>query len=206
MQVFVYELRRILLPRTPLNKGKKMGGSPDPYSAGRYLHRQGHIHLVPQNLVAAFARAYIGPRPACSGKGRLQEGGVPMNVIMLQKHEYPAHPDRDVRGESVLDSGAHILGYVANLFVDEDERRVRFLDVVPQDWLGRERKRHHHLIPIEALISREEEIRRDSFEDVELQVDKETVESSPTLPPSLDAPDFSELQEAVRRHYEAALR
>ena len=129
-----------------------------------------------------------------------------MNVIMLQKHEYPAHGERDVRGESVLDSGNHILGYVANLFVDEEERRVRFLEVVPENWLGRERKGHHHLIPIEALISREESIRRDSFEDVELQVDKETVESSPTLPLSLDADDFSELQEAVRRHYEAALR
>jgi hypothetical protein len=128
-----------------------------------------------------------------------------MNVIMLQKHEYPAHgPDK--RGESVLDSGNHIIGYVANLFVDEDERRVRFWDVVPQDWLGRERKGHHHLIPIEAQISREEAIRRDSFDDVELRVDKETVERSPTLPPSLDATEFSELQEAVRRHYEAALR
>jgi len=129
---------------------------------------------------------------------------------MLQKHEYPAHGERDVRGESVLDSGNHIIGYVANLFVDEDERRVRFcvrfFDVVPQDWLGRERKHHHHLIPIEAQISPEESIRRDSFDDVELRVDKQTVESSPTLPPSLDAPDFSELQEDVRRHYEAALR
>ena len=129
-----------------------------------------------------------------------------MNVIMLQKHEYPAHREHDVRGESVLDSGNHIIGYVANLFVDEEERRVRFLDVVPENWLGMEKKRHHHLIPIEAQISREESIRRDSFDDVELQVDKEIVESSPTLPPSLDAADFSELQEAVLRHYEAALR
>ena len=129
-----------------------------------------------------------------------------MKLIMLQKHEYPAHGESDKRGESVLDSGNHIVGYVANLFVDEEERRVRFLDVVPENWLGMQRKRHHHLIPIEALISREESIRRDSFEDVELQVDKETVESSPTLPPSLEAADFSELQKAVRKHYEAALR
>jgi hypothetical protein len=77
--------------------------------------------------------------------------------------------------------------------------------VVPQDWLGRERKRHHHLVPMEVLILPTEAIRRDSYGSVELQVDKETVESSPTLPPSLDAPD-SELQEAVRQHYEAALR
>jgi PRC-barrel domain len=129
-----------------------------------------------------------------------------MNVIMLQKHEHPAHGERDVRGDSVLDSGNHVIGYVANLFVDEDEGRVRFLDVVPENLLGMQRKRHHHLIPIEALISREESIRRDSFDDVELRVDKETVESSPTLPPSLDATEFSELLEAVRRHYEAALR
>ena len=129
-----------------------------------------------------------------------------MSVIMLQKHEYPARGERDVRGESVLDSGDHMIGYVANLFVDEDERRVRFLDVVPQNWLGMDRKGHHHLIPIETLVSREESTRRDSFADVELQVDKEAVESSPTLPPSLDATDFSELQEAVRQHYEAALR
>jgi hypothetical protein len=128
-----------------------------------------------------------------------------MNVIMLQKDEYPARPDHDVRGQSVLDSGEHILGYVANLFVDEDERRVRFLDVVPENWLGRERKRHHHLVPIEALIPRAESNRRDSYAEVELQVDKETVESSPTLPPSLDAPD-SELQEDIRQHYETALR
>jgi hypothetical protein len=80
------------------------------------------------------------------------------------------------------------------------------LDVVPQNWLGMDRKGHHHLIPIETLVSREESTRRDSFADVELQVDKEAVESSPTLPPSLDATDFSELQEAVRQHYEAALR
>jgi hypothetical protein len=128
-----------------------------------------------------------------------------MNVIRLQEHEHPARPDHDVRRQSVLDSRDQVLGVVANLFVDEDERHVRFIDVVPENWLGRPRERHHHLVPIEALIPRAESIRRDSYAEVELQVDKETVESSPTLPPSLDAPD-SELQEAVRQHYEAALR
>jgi hypothetical protein len=43
-----------------------------------------------------------------------------MNVIMLQKHEKPVRPDHDVRAQSVLDSRDHLLGYVANLFVDED--------------------------------------------------------------------------------------
>ena len=127
-----------------------------------------------------------------------------MNVIMLQKHEKPVRPDHDVRGQSVLDARDHLLGYVANLFVDEDERHLRFIDVVPEGWVGLPRTRHHHLVPIEVLIPRAESIRRDSYAEVELQVDKETVESSPTLPPSLEAPD-SELQEAIRQHYETAL-
>ena len=130
---------------------------------------------------------------------------MPMNVIMLEHHEDPARPDHDLRGRSVLDSRDHQLGYVANLFVDEDEKHLRFIDVVPQDWLGRERKRHHHLVPIEALILPSEATRRDVYGSVELQVDKETVQSSPTLPPSSEAPD-AELQEAVRQHYAAAMR
>ena len=123
-----------------------------------------------------------------------------MNIIMLQENEHPARPDHDLRGRTVLDSNDHHLGYVANLYVDEEERHLRFIDVVPQDWLGRERKRHHHLVPVEALIPPAEASRRDMYGEVELQVDKETVESSPTLPPSLDAPD-AELQEAILKHY-----
>jgi PRC-barrel domain len=128
-----------------------------------------------------------------------------MNIIMLQAHEHPARPDHDVRGRSVLDSRDHQLGYVANLFVDEDERHLRFIDVVPQDWLGRERKNHHHLVPFEVLVPPDEARRRDFYGSIELQVNKETVESSPMLPPAFEAPN-TELQEAVRQHYEAALR
>ena len=123
-----------------------------------------------------------------------------MNIVRLQEHEHPARPDHDLRGRSVLDSSDHQLGYVANLFVDEDERHLRFIDVVPQDWLGRERKRHHHLVPIEVLVLPDEANRRDFYGSVELQVDKATVENSPMLPPAFDAPD-AELQEAVLQHY-----
>ena len=123
-----------------------------------------------------------------------------MNVIRLREHEHPARPDHDLRGRSVLDPRDHNIGYVANLYVDEDERHLRFIDVVPQDWLGRERRHHHHLVPVEALIPPSEAERREFYGEVELQVDRETVESSPTLPPSLDAPD-PELQEAILTHY-----
>jgi hypothetical protein len=156
--------------------------------------------LVSQDLVLSISQAYIDSRMACPGKGGLYQGGVPMNIVRLQEHEHPARPDHDLRGRSVLDSSDHQLGYVANLFVDEDERRLRFIDVVPQDWLGRERKRHHHLVPIETLVLPDEADRRDFYGSVELQVDKHTVESSPMLPPAFDAPD-AELQEAVLEHY-----
>jgi hypothetical protein len=123
-----------------------------------------------------------------------------MKIVRLQEHEHPARPDHDLRGRSVLDSSDHQLGYVANLFVDEDDRHLRFIDVVPQDWLGRERKRHHHLVPVEALVLPDEAGRRDFYGSVELQVDRKAVEDSPMLPPTLEAPD-AELQEAVRQHY-----
>jgi sporulation protein YlmC with PRC-barrel domain len=151
-----------------------------------------------------FGRAYIvvqdQPAVGKSRKDRLHEGGDPVNIIMLQENERPARPDHDLRGLSVLDSNDHELGYVANLYVDEDERHLRYIDVVPQDWLGRDRKNHHHLVPVQALITPDEASRRDMYGSVGLQVDKEMVESSPTLPPSSPAPD-SELQEAVLKHY-----
>ena len=123
-----------------------------------------------------------------------------MKIVRLEAHEHPARPEHDLRGRSVLDSSDHLLGYVANLFVDEDERHLRFIDVVPQDWLGRERKRHHHLVPIEVLVLADEASRRDFYGSVELEVEKAKVESSPMLPPHFDAPN-EELQEAVLEHY-----
>jgi sporulation protein YlmC with PRC-barrel domain len=123
-----------------------------------------------------------------------------MKLVMLREHEQPANPDHDLRGMSVLDSDDRELGYVANLYVDEDERHLRFIDVVPESWLGRERKNHHHLVPMQALISPAERDRRDMYGSIEVQVDKETVESSPTLPPDLPHPDAA-LQEAILKHY-----
>src|ERR671922_1522187 len=102
-----------------------------------------------------------------------------MNVIRLQEHEYPARPDHDLRGKSVLDPRDHNIGYVANLFVDEDERHLRFIDVVPQDWLGRERKHHHHLVPAEALILPAEAERRGFFWEGQVVRGKKDEERSP---------------------------
>ncbi len=121
-----------------------------------------------------------------------------MNVIRLQPHEYPAPPQHDLRGKSVLDSSGRYLGHVANLYVDEDDRHLRFLDVVSEGFLGLGRK--HYLVPIEALIPAAEASRRGYHGAIGLQVGREILERSPTFANPLAGPD-PELQESILEHY-----
>src|SRR5918995_6596086 len=79
--------------------------------------------------------------------------GEPMALIRLEWHEHPAPPHHELRQKSVLDSGGSVLGTVANLYVDEDSRQLRFVDVLTSDFLGLERK--HHPVPVE-LVSEED--------------------------------------------------
>jgi hypothetical protein len=83
------------------------------------------------------------------------------------------------------------VGMVANLYVDEDSRQLRFLDILTSDFLGLERK--HHLLPVEVV----------SEEDpgsITLRVNQETVESAPDLPNPHVVPD-EEYQRTIREHY-----
>jgi sporulation protein YlmC with PRC-barrel domain len=121
-----------------------------------------------------------------------------MNVIRLREREYPAPPQRDLRGKSVLDPSGRYFGWVANLYVDEDERQLRFVDVLTGGFLGLGRT--HHLVPIEALIPSEEAQRLGLYGAVQLQVDRQTVERSPTFPNPLAGPD-PEFQEAISQYY-----
>ena len=114
-----------------------------------------------------------------------------MNIIRLQPREYPALPQHDHRGEGVLDPGGRYFGYVANLYVDEDERQLRFLDVVTEGFLGLGRK--HHLVPVEALSE-------EGPGSITLGVNQETVESAPTFPNPQVGPD-EEYQRTIREHY-----
>jgi hypothetical protein len=72
-----------------------------------------------------------------------------MALIRLELHEHPAPPHHEIREKTVLDSADRIVGTVANLYVDEGSRRLRFVDVLTSGFLGLERK--HHLIPVEAV-------------------------------------------------------
>jgi len=63
--------------------------------------------------------------------------GEPLALIRLELHEHPAAPQHEMRQKSVLDSGDSVVGTVANLYVDEGSRQLRFLDVVTSDFLQR---------------------------------------------------------------------
>jgi hypothetical protein len=71
--------------------------------------------------------------------GSSRKGG-PMALIRLELHEHPASPQHEMRQKSVLDSGGTVVGTVANLYVDEGSRQLRFVDVLTSEFLGLERK------------------------------------------------------------------
>ena len=108
---------------------------------------------------------------ACPG-----EEGEPMTLIRLELHEHPAPPHREIRQKTIFDSGDRSLGTVANLYVDENSRQLRFVDVVTSDFLGLQRKRH--LLPVEA-------VREEDPGWIILGVDQDTVERADLLEPAL---------------------
>ena len=114
-----------------------------------------------------------------------------MALIRLKLHKHPAPPHHEIRQKSVLDSEGTVVGMVANLYVDEDSRQLRFLDVLTSDFLGLERK--HHPVP-EEVVSEEDS------GSITLGVNQQTVESAPDFPNPHVGPD-EEYQRTIREHY-----
>jgi hypothetical protein len=117
--------------------------------------------------------------------------GEPMALIRLELHEHPAPPQQEMRQKSVLDSGDRFVGTVANLYIDEEGRQLRFVDILTSEFLGLERK--HHLVPVEAVSE-------EDSGSITLGVDQETVERAPAFPDPHVAPD-EEYQRTIRQHY-----
>lgn len=118
-----------------------------------------------------------------------------MNVVRLARHQLPRPPQpgvyRELRQKSVIDSRGRITGTVENLYVDEDSRHLRFVDVVTSGFLGLGRK--HHLVPVEAVSE-------EGPGSITLGVDQETVERAPIFPnPQVGADE--EYQRTIREHY-----
>ena len=51
-----------------------------------------------------------------------------MNLTKLEFPHHPRPPQRELRQRAVFDSGGDLIGYVANVYVDE-ERNYRFVDI-----------------------------------------------------------------------------
>jgi PRC-barrel domain len=117
-----------------------------------------------------------------------QEKGDPMKLTKLEFPQHPRPPQRELRNRGVFDSGGGLLGYVANVYVDE-EGNYHFVDVAMggvMGWLGTK----HHLVPVAAIAEGEPG-------SITLKVDRATLESAPTLGSPHDAPN-EKLQRAAR--------
>ncbi len=71
-----------------------------------------------------------------------------------------ANPEEDIRGRPVIDRNGQEVGEVDGLMIDEDEQRVRFLEVGSGGVLGLGKKTR--LIPVNAIESVDEAIRVDT--------------------------------------------
>jgi hypothetical protein len=114
--------------------------------------------------------------------------------MKLTKLEFPQHPrpaQRELRQRGVFDSGGGLVGYVENVYVDE-ERNYRFVDIAVGGFVGLSTK--HRLVPVEAIALGEPG-------SITLKVDRQTLESAPNLGNPHKAPD-EELQRAAREHCE----
>jgi hypothetical protein len=113
-----------------------------------------------------------------------------MDLEKLARHQHPRPPQQELRGHRVLDSRNREIGDVTGLYVDSDERKLRYLHLVTAGFLGLGRK--HYLIPYEDVDEETPGI-------VKLRHDQETIEGSPRFDPhTLPTEDY---QRDIRKHY-----
>ena len=113
-----------------------------------------------------------------------------MKLTQLEFDQHPRPPQRELRERGAFDSGGGLIGYVANVYVDE-ERNSRFVDIAVGGFMGLSAK--HHLVPVEAIAEGEPG-------SITLTVDRQILDSAPTLGDPHEAPD-EDLQRSTREHY-----
>ncbi|HWC33138.1 MAG TPA: PRC-barrel domain-containing protein, partial [Actinomycetota bacterium] len=88
-----------------------------------------------------------------------------------------ADPADDVRGRTVVDATGDEIGDVKSLLIDEDERKVRFLEVESGGFLGLGSETR--LVPVDAVTRVEENA-------VHVDQTRESVHGSPAYDPELE--------------------
>jgi hypothetical protein len=110
-----------------------------------------------------------------------------MNLVGLAYTQHPRPPQRELRQRGAIDSVGALIGYVANINVDDDGT-FRFVDIAMVGFLGFGKK--HHLVPVEA-------INEGDLGSITLAEYGQTAESALTLGDPHTAPD-EDLQRAAR--------
>jgi sporulation protein YlmC with PRC-barrel domain len=87
-----------------------------------------------------------------------------------------ADRDGDIRGRKVIDPDGTEIGRVSDLFIDENERKVRMLEIRAGGFLGLAER--HALLPVDAITSVNEHA-------VHVNETRERVAHSPAYDPSL---------------------
>jgi sporulation protein YlmC with PRC-barrel domain len=85
-------------------------------------------------------------------------------------------PEEDIRDRDVLDSRGEKIGHVKDLFVDEEEQKVRFFEVAHGGFLGLGEERI--LVPVDSIT----EIDDDG---VHIDRDRDVVAGSPVYDPDI---------------------
>jgi sporulation protein YlmC with PRC-barrel domain len=79
-----------------------------------------------------------------------------MGLVRMGESSFvPANLEDDVRGKDVYDPAAQRIGRVEDLYIDRQEREVRFLEVGAGGFLGIGQKRF--LVPVEEVVEVAEE-------------------------------------------------
>jgi sporulation protein YlmC with PRC-barrel domain len=87
-----------------------------------------------------------------------------------------ADPDDDVRGRKVVDRNGDEVGDVDGLIIDEEERRVRFLEVGSGGFLGLGEKKQ--LVPVDAILKVDDDV-------VQISQDRTHVAGGPVYDPEM---------------------
>ena len=104
----------------------------------------------------------------------------------------PKDPAEDVRGRTVVDVDGKDIGRVEDLMLDEDESRVRFLQVGAGGFLGLgERK---FLIPVDVISGIDDD-------NVHVDRSREHIIAAPAYDPALVQDDSLDLWERAYAHY-----
>jgi len=117
-----------------------------------------------------------------------------MKLVRLEFSQHPKPPAQTAPERCLRLGGGHV-GYVANVYVDV-EGNYRFVDVATggvMGWLGT----NHRLLPVEDIAEGEP--------GSTLKVDRQAIESAPSLGDPHAAPDEG-LKRAAREHYGYSVR